>query len=260
MARGAGSQKPPLGTARNGAWPFWRDMVDCLVFNEIGSQSIYNYAAPYHAAGVSAPTWAHTLQGVAGAVTGGSSWDIPDHAVYSEAVTIRVIHRPTTWPSGFTALFDKQAAGDREASVFVDTNGDLSFVEFGRSEFATKATGMAAGSVWDFVMTKETSATDVTAYYVNGLLKASGALVSGDPTSNSGVMSIGANPSGGGAAYNGSYLLFQAWTRVLTADDIWSLYLRPYDFLIQPVRRPFVKIPAAAAAPRRYLTLLGVGA
>lgn len=177
----------------------------------------------------SSPVWAvsPTSGRMSVRVTGGSSINAPNWAnLVAGDFLIRVIHRPTSWPGTYTALFDKGTSGTaRELSIFVDTSGNLSYGSVGDTSTGSggqvllTTTGMTAGSWWDFVLTRSGSTCSV---YVNGLLK--GTFTSSLTGAAASLLSFGANPSTGGSTYSGSYYQCQYYASTKPSKIVYEMY------------------------------------
>jgi hypothetical protein len=183
--------------------------------------------------------------------TGGASVDIPSHGgmVNQGNFTTRVIHAPTTWPGGFTTIYDKgtSVGPSRELAVFVNTSGNISFLAIGAENGGTitspaSTTGMTTGKIWDFVLVVS-NGTVVT--YVNGKRIGSDSTFTALSGSAGSVMALGRNASGGGSNYDGRIIHFAHWKRPLAAAEIQQLYAEPYAML-RPILPVVYSIPVAA--------------
>jgi hypothetical protein len=168
-------------------------------------------------------SWTTDAAGNAVSCTGGGRIEVPFPAVASgDDFSLCVIHKPTTWPGGFTTLFDDSG---RNWSTFFNTSGNLSFsgalVTIGGSE------GMTAGSLWQYLYTRDRTGTSNGTAYVNGTQKnqANGSAFSASAV----TLHFGGNPSGGGSTYNGIYDAIYLWNRVLSGAEITSLTSDPYQ-------------------------------
>lgn len=256
--------RPPLvrpsgNPSINWAHPLALKMVDCLLWTSLVPA---NLASPtVKTALTNTPTLSPTVIGYSGYVTGGSSFNIPDHVEYAAAdFAIRVLFRPISWNvGGFTVLFDNSA---RSLSMFFDVNGNISFSGIGAgSPLSSGATAMTAGKVWDFVLTRNGSTASV---YVNGVFITSA--TSNSVGTNGGPLNFGGNPSTGGSTADAQYISTQIWvSKGLSAGEVLQLYRDPFCFLTYPQDRSIIGVAAAggsfipAWAMNSNLPVLGTG-
>ncbi len=171
-------------------------------------------------------SWTTDAAGNAVACTGGGALDVTLPAVASgDDFTLCIIHKPTTWPGGFTLLVDDSG---RVWSDFFDTGGSRSF--YGTLQAIGGHEAMSAGTLWQFVYTREATmggggSTGIV--YANGSQTDTGAGGLGAATSH--AVSFGANPSGGGSTYDGLYDAIYLWNRALSGADVTSLQSDPYQ-------------------------------
>lgn len=227
-----GQVKPPLGTPISRTHPLAQGMSDCLLFAEGAGTRYANSAAAFGATAAGAPAW--KPGGLS--VSGGASANIPQHANYAAGdFSVRVIHTPASYSGGYTALFDKGVSNSsRELSVFLDTGGNVSYLDVGGTGMSPiLPTSMATGKVWDFVLTRKGTACTA---YVNRA--AAGTFVNAGVLACPTLLCLGGNPSTGGSNYAGVYSLVQIWqSRALSAAEVASLYVAPYQMFGQGVSR-----------------------
>lgn len=160
---------------------------------------------------------------------------------------------PNTWTGGFTALGDSAV---RRASLFFDTNGDLSFAGGIWGDIsATQSTGMINGSLWHLFVTRPDNTT--VYFFVNGIKKATwtGTIVTSMIATS---IEWGSNPSGGGTNYQGDILEVCLYhSHAFIAPQLYAL---GPGGLFTPRRRRIVAPVTAAAGNRRRRMLLGIGA
>jgi hypothetical protein len=167
-------------------------------------------------------SWTTDAAGNAISCTGGGSIQVPLPAVASgDDFSLCIIHKPTTWTSGFTTLLDDSG---RVWSLFIDTSGNSSFS--GLMIPIINSEGMTAGSLWQYLYTRDRSGTTNGTVYVNGTQKNVGYGGAG----STGVITVdfGGNPSGG-TSYDGIYDAIYLWNRVLSGAEITSLASDPYQ-------------------------------
>lgn len=203
------------------------------------------------------PTWqgARGRPGGWGSVgcTGGAYILSPEMFILTSAedFTLRVVHRPTSYPSGFTALFDN--VGTRRWNIFLNSSGDVSFVENVLGATATSL-GMTTGLWWDVVWSR-LSGTLTT--YVNGVSKGAGASTTHTDGINAAI-GFGNNLSGGGGHYDGCYAEMEFWRRGLSGPEVFELYTesrRGYPGLLnwhRPLRYAPEQGGAVTAFPWHY--------
>jgi hypothetical protein len=245
---------PQAGYRINWQDTITRSLYDCIFFNEFGIVAARNWASPANNATPNGswgtkPSWASTIDGYGSSVTVGSSWEIPNHGnIAAGDFTIHVLFQPKSWPYTYTALYD---TSNREESLFIDTSGNASFLGVGTSSGAWTATfGLTTGKVWSLVIRRSGS---TVSGWVNGTQNGTTASNSAT-TADSGVMSLGGNPSTGGSGnyMDGTYLAFEVWTRALSGDEIRRLARDPWCMVAG--RRPefMASVSAAAAAAVKF--------
>ncbi len=227
-------------------------MKDALIFNEGAGPVVRNFANPFHTTGTGSPAWKVTRQGIGGYCTGGASFDIPDYTnLAAGSVSFRVRFVADTWPNAFTAIFDKgnSGTGFRELSLFADTSGVISYLAIGRTQSVQSLGSFPAGQVNEIVVTRDIGGASATVVYGNGvsLGAPSGVYDATGDTEN--VLAIGRNPSSGGAAFNGTYLVFNTWTRVLSPAEVLECYTTPYAFLRPLLRRRYFIFTESVVEP-----------
>lgn len=238
--------------------PLTNGLFDCLAFTE-GGGAPRNLAVPAPVTLSGGPTWKPTARGIAGAVTGGSSFNIADHGnMVAGAFTIRLLFQPVAYSGNFATLLDKGNGGGRELSIFLDTSGNIDFLVIGGVGPGLFTTGFATGKIWDFVLSVN-PLVGCTAY-VNGIfLSATG--TAGTTATNT-PLALGGNPSGGGVTGTFNYHLFQSWKRELSASDVKQLYLDPWGmFSPDEGEMPallFVAPPASVYVAQPAFSFLGM--
>lgn len=212
----------------NRADPITRGMVNCGLF---GAKPVDLANAELPITTTSSPIPAVTAVGAGRHCSGGSALNLPSTINLAAAdVSCRILAYINSWPANFTALVDKATnASTREFSFFFDTSGNLDFGSIGTFSGITPATGMTAGQVWDFVVSRTMNGTSAS-IYVNGVLKgASGA--GGTVGSGLATIPLGINPSGGGANADATYITAQFWTRAISQSEVTRLFKDPFCFL-----------------------------
>lgn len=167
-------------------------------------------------------SWTTDSAGNAVACTGGGNLQLPWPARgTNDDFTFLVIHKATSYPGGFTCLFDDTS---RVWSVFLSTAGSLSFS--GNMIIIGGHEAMTTGSLWQYLYTRDRSGSGNGTAYVNGTQtdQASG----GISVASALTLHFGDNPSGGGSNYDGLYDLIAFWTRVLTPTEISAIATDPY--------------------------------
>lgn len=168
-------------------------------------------------------SWTTDAAGNAVACTGGGNIQVAFPAVSSgESVTLLVIHKPTTWPGTFTALFDDAA---RQFSMFFNSIGNETF-NGGAVFLYGGHEGMASGSLWQYLYVRDMSGGTSTVY-INGSSTDSGS--AGIGTASAATLHFGDNPSTGGSTYDGLYDEICFWNRAISGAEITSLTADPYQ-------------------------------
>jgi hypothetical protein len=128
-----------------------------------------------------------------------------------------------SFTSGFMAIVEKGeigSGGGREFSIFVDTSGNVSFLQLGGTSTGTPAVGFVEDQWQHFVITRVGSSV-VT--YRNGIQ--TGTDTNGGTTANaSSVLAIGDNITTGGSDFDGLYNDLRFYTRALSASEVAALY------------------------------------
>lgn len=224
-------------------------------------QTLPGLAGRYPGTLTGGATWAAGPNGFAGvSVSGGSYLSLPDWANLAAGdFTLVVVHTPRTWPGSYTALCDKGTSGlNRQMSLFYDTAGNMSYygIGTGAPAIAGPNTGMTAGKTWHFVLTRTGSACST---WVNGV--SGGTFTEAGTTAGTGgTWQFGANPSGGGTAYDGIYHEIRYAPRGVSQSEAVGLYdqwrrshpdtlrrasRRPRSFVVSSPPTP----PAASSFP-----------
>jgi len=235
-----------------------RQMVACLGFAERSGSRWANLATQGRdASAAGTPTFVSGPYGPATYCTGGSAVLVPDAGnIAAGDFSVRVVHRPRTWPGSFNALFVKgsPATNARELSLYVGSGGDLDYANIGGSDIPVSvATGMAGGGLYDFVLTR--SGSTCTAY-VDGAAK--GTFTNAGTTAAPAPLSLGGTPGGSGTNYDGEYHLFQMWAgRCLSAAEVRDLHSPDlFSVLRGRNRGPVLEaaLPPPGVAGRDYLS------
>jgi hypothetical protein len=237
----------------------WKDL---LLFRQ-PTFAPRNWTSPSYSSTITgAPTRVISSIGYGVGVVSGAAVNIPRRENLAAGdFTVRVIHRPNVLTGGYRSLFDCYSSA-RELSVFLGTTGDISYDTIGGDAAcltgAAASTGMATGSIWDFVITRKGSGGSlVLSSYVNGALK--GTTANSGFSSVGGAMSLGNNTSGGGDHYDGTYFFYGWMPRCATAVEVANWYSDPYDLYDCPRRKTYFMPTAAATTYPSRLLLLGVG-
>lgn len=238
---GPGRLFRPGGVARiDPRNPLGFGLKDLFSFTEGGGIPV-NLATASRTATLSAtpPRWAVTPEGQGGYASGGASFSMPAPVLATDSTlgwTLWLRFLPLTWPANFTALIDTV---NRQIGAFFDSNG---VGDFGTTYRSTTNPSWAfpAGRVGDLVWTGVGAAPFLKTFYANGVpFGAAGSWTAGV---DSDVVVLGANPSGGGVNPNVIYLMWGAWQRALTASEVLTLYIRPYDLLQFPTDDLFAEL------------------
>lgn len=198
--------------------------------------------------------WSAGPEGAAVSCSGGGNFQIPFPAVGGDdGFALVITHQPTVWAGTYTALLDGDS---RIWSIFIDTDGNNSYNGSMLPTPFSYNFGMATGSPWQFIYTRDRYNV-VGTYYVNG--KAVTAAPAANNASPAATVHFGDNPSAGGTNYSGAYscvLLFvhrspvgtYPATSPLSAGDVASLYAKPYALFTRPQRRLFrtTAVPVSA--------------
>jgi hypothetical protein len=149
--------------------------------------------------------------------------------------------------SSYTALFDKGASGSRDLSLLLNAGGGAASVYWALgatvgSDAVGIGTTIVTGTRFHLVATRKGS---LSSFYVNGALGGTNSAQTATGSSSAGL-SLGLNPSGGGAKFNGTYDHFALWNRALSAGEVAQLFFDP--FVIYRPRSRWWEVPAAAGA------------
>lgn len=244
------SIKPQIGTRVDYGNPLSNDLWMCYQFNEAGGTEVLDAgnmnAGILSFTGSPTPEW--TQLGVQvgngkGHLRNNKTVITPANPI-AGSHTLRVIHRPRTWPSSFTCLIDLyDSIAGRVLTVFFNTSGNLNYYCIGGSESGNgtppdydQAVGKVSDFVWVFERGDRTDGGIVTYkhyFYVDGVLKqgasgGSGSIVGVGWPATGHDLGIGLNLSGGGANYDGEIILVQGWARGLQAWEVRDLHTSPY--------------------------------
>lgn len=221
--------KPPFGVEVDPSHPRAQGLFVALPLNENAGTPRHGYgrALPYPLGFTSSPTWGLRTPGPGLVVSGGSALTIAGALGfdYTQAdFSGRCIVYVNSW-SSFATLWDKGTLG-RQCSIFFNTSGDINFLGINENGADPAiSTGMTAGKVWDFFFTRDLASGKFIAY-VNGVAK--GSATKTGTNSAAERQSWGANPTGGGASFDGTYFLIEVWTRALSASEVAEEYLNPW--------------------------------
>ncbi len=191
-------------------------------------------------------SWTTGASGNVVACTGGGYVSVPwPDTAGTDSFSFCVIHKPTTYPSGFTNLYTDGSGG---WEIYLSTGGSMSFsssmITIGGSE------AMTTGTLWQYLYTRDRAGgvTTTGTVYVNGSQTNTGNSGTGSATSV--TMKFGAL-QGSGANYDGIYDAIYLWNRVLTAPEIASLASDPYQMFRGGT-------PPVALPPRSFVTTRAV--
>lgn len=251
-----GPKTPSTRSQINRAHPLARALKNCIIF---GNGVPVDIALPLQLAPAGTLGWATSAGGPAfyPPQTGGNFALKPNGtALTAGDFSIRLIFSPVTWPGGFTSLIDTTSATRDPISVFIDTSGNVSFFQISGTSTGTLTTGMAAGQLWDFVLSR--AGSTITGY-VNSVSK--GTMTNGGTSSSPTNQVFGENGSGSGSNPDVKYISYQSWLRALSQSEVRQLYADPYCFLlpessniILPVKGPVV---VSAVLFRKTLSQIG---
>lgn len=243
--------RPEPGTPTDSGNPIANGLWANYVFNEMGGKEVFDKGnfrgnpLSFFTVG-SDPVWNGW-----GVEVGNSKGYVRDNTTINSSFnpvrgshTVRVVHIPRNWPSTYTALLDVQGTGTvpgdtRLLSIFCSTTGAISYRGIGSSSGAiigsteTQPIGQISDLVWVRAFGDGTSGSTSTHYwYINGKLTLTEqALLSTDWPSNGYNFAVGGNPTGGGAAYDGTYLQVQCWDRALSPREVAWLAGNPYGLM-----------------------------
>lgn len=172
-----------------------------------------------------------TPAGVGLKVSGGATinWTVPA-AFSAGSFSIFALVQPAAWVA-YATVFTK---GYYEPAILCDANGLPNYGGQGGAAgaWSSSGTGVAAGSVGSFAMTRNTSIENSYDVYVNGrqCVNAGYGSTATDPT-----LKFGAEASGG-SAFNGTYLLALLYSAGLPDERVAELHRNPWQ-LFRPQRR-----------------------
>lgn len=243
------ASKPPQGTLLDPTNNLNTNLTCCITLNE-GSGTPIDVAMPaYKPTFSGSPTWGAGPFGSYLSVSTSNFLVIPNRGVdwaLNIPFTFRMLFYPTVYGgSGFAALFDTT---NRDLTCFVGATGTVSDTgEGGANGTVNPVLGVTVGSWWDLMWTSiNTSSTAATTtVYINGKPNASTIPYTSMAT-HLDNLTIGGNPSTGGAGATMFVALIQYWQRILTPGEILSLYKNPWQNFVPPF--PFWWGHATAAA------------
>lgn len=233
----------------NGQHPLAKGLVEGLTFFE-GAGIVVRDLSGKGNHGSFTGTWSAGLPGPVVA-TDGSATEVSlanttSINVQTGDFTVSVWFSPNSLASSYIALFDFGVPGSRNCSLFLNASGVGNLLYFNAGSGAgvdniTLGTSITVGSWWNLTVTRRGS---VSSFYLNGGLGPTDSTQTGTASSG-GSWSLGLNPTGGGAKYNGKYGSFHLWNRALTPDEIVQLYSDTFSLYRQRRRAP--RVGAAAS-------------
>jgi hypothetical protein len=148
--------------------------------------------------------------------------------------TVSVGFNPTSLASSYTALFDFGASGtpNRNISLFLNAGGGAGAIFWqvgngtGGSDGVLIGQTITAGKQWNITVPRKGG---VASFYVNGRFGVTNSAQTGTSTF-AGNLSLGLNPTTGGAKFNGKYDYFYLWNRALSSDEVKQLAYDPFIF------------------------------
>jgi hypothetical protein len=263
-----GPTRKPAGPAvLDFSHPLTRGIFDCLIFNE-GAGNVRNLVpgapdATIVGSGTTAGTiasWETTSAGLAGrtygesAAAASSSFQIPYHGNWVAAdFSVRLVFYPITYPASFTTTLVNPANGAVWFCLYISAISSLvNFFEVGGQNVTPipATVSIPLLTISDLVITRSGS---LVTFYVNGVASGTASGSTGT-TYSSGSLSLGGGDGAGDLGSNADFISMQTWTRALSATEVLSLYLDPYQFLSvsetwdplpAPVLGPATKYPAS---------------
>lgn len=262
--------KPGRPVRVNFALPTSNGMCGCYIFNERGGKIARDIVGKMGDVSFSSsPVW--TTRGIrcsggTGNLTGTNVIKSAFNPVLGNC-TLRVIHVPSSWPGTYTCIVEAANGGTRLWDIF--SNGSaIIYRGIGGSDGSAAANTltMPVNTVNDLVFVRRlndtsTGSTQVHYWYLNGKLvfKETGFSAVTWPTTGY-TMTFGGNPSGGGSAYDGTYLKAQMWNRALHPTEVNWLYRNPWGDLMRTSYRKAdgLKVGSAPSNTRKNFCSFGM--
>lgn len=231
-----------------------RGLTDCFYFGQGFGKNLANNSAPM--VSNSGAGFKATIDGPAGACSGGSFFSFPNHGnVVAGDFTIRCRFVTSATPGGtFTNLYAK-GAGSAEYRAYLNASNQLSFLSIGAS--GSLSSPMQFGGVGvtnDFVIARIGLGSPSLFAYLNGLLQFS--VASTNTTADAVATQLAVENGGGNTAGSFQYTVFQIWSRGLSQSEVIQLYFDPTLMLKRPKFIAHTTV-AASTVFRRTLSSLG---
>ena len=235
----------PTGRVRpNHNLAFCRGLCATYLFNEKGGTKAYDSIGRFGdltlvTGGSSLPEWSThgvTVGNSKGYMENVRTLISPFNPA-SDDITLRAIIRPRTWPNTYTAIIDTSTNGGSGRGLCVFGNGNrFTYVGVGGQDtyVAGSSEPMLAGEISDFVLVRKFNDTlfggfSVHYWYIDGkLVLAEPGTVGIQWATNGHYFSVGGNPTGGGAPFDGEYIKVQVWNRALRPTEVAWAYEHPF--------------------------------
>lgn len=218
-------------------------MCGCYLFNERGGNVSRDIVGKMgNVSFSSSPVWKPngiTVSGGTGNLTGSSVIKSAFNPVLGNC-TLRIIHIPRSWPGTYTCIVEAANGGSRLWDIFSD-GSSIIYRGIGGSDGSAQPNTLAMpiGTVNDLVFVRRlndaaTGSTQVHYWYLNGKLIFKETGFSSTTWASGGyTLTFGGNPSGGGNAYDGTYLKAQMWNRAIHPAEVNWLYRNPWGDIVR---------------------------
>ncbi len=178
---------------------------------------------------------AMTQEGPAGRVSFGGAgagqfYAIPDHGnIVAADFTVRARFVPIGFTGTYSSLFDKDVAGTRELSLYINASNQLQFLAIGNVSQDNLLVGnLTLNVVHEVVITR--IGTAIVAYVdAVDVIHPSNAFSTTAATG--GFMQLSLDTQGNNSP-DLNWLTFQIWNRGLSPSEVSQLFQDPYGFLI----------------------------
>ena len=275
-------KKPPMGASLDWNNPYCRNMVDCIIFNEVGSRKINNLVDPrgYGLPSGSECSWENNRQFVGATTTQNNYWSFGNgrttrYCNNSNKITFRCIFKFNQLINSYHPIFVKYGdpagtSSKLEFSLLVNSAGNIPQYNLGtntnRSGFSSLSTNFVVNRIYDLVWVIDGSTLVLynngnvlvpSNNFTNNWGNSSGPFDA--PASNYPIV-FGIDPNEPLTKYSfNTYYLFQSWVdRALTQVEVRELYNNPFN-VIAPSKSHTALQNSLAAAVSYYNRRNSVG-
>lgn len=216
--------------------PLTRGLVAALPFHEGAGTTLKDLSGNRHTVAFTG-AWSVDSFGAAistnGSTTEANITGNTSLNVQTGDFTVSVGFNPSSLSSTYTALFDfGPSANNRNLSLFLNAGGGAGAVFWqvgngtGGSDGILIGQTITTGKQWNITVSRKGAASS---FYVNGRFGITSSAQTGT-SALGGNLSLGLNPTAGGAKFNGKYDYFHLWNRALSAAEVAQLAYDPFIF------------------------------